>query len=113
MEYEAACNRLRDDVAALLLALERPGFNATSLAASATQHLADALHHASGSPDDARWNGALSSLARFVDRCSHSPRASHTQAFASLSGFLIENGLPLVSRDGEPRPWRAASRRAA
>lgn len=91
MGYEAACNHLRDDVATVLLALERPALATASHAASATYHLTDALHHAAGDPNDARWGSALSSLARFLKECSRSPRATHTAAFASLERFLTEN----------------------
>ena len=107
LEYEAACDRLCDDVATVLLALERPAFAATSLAATATFDLADALHHAAGKPNDARWDAALSSLARFVDVSSRSRRASHTEAFASLHAFLGENvSEPRASKAAPCRPSR-------
>lgn len=91
MEYEPACDRLRDDIATVLFELERPALAATSLAATATYHLADALHHAAGAPNDARWDAALSSLAQFVDVCARSPRASHGEAYRSLRAFVGEN----------------------
>ena len=100
LEYESACNRLRDDIAAVLFELEHPAIAATSLAATATYHLADALHHAAGRPDDARWEAALSSLARFVDVCSHSARASRCEAYLTLRGFVREN-----AKVTEQLPW--------
>lgn len=96
LEYESACNRLRDDIATVLFELEHPALAATSLAATATYHLADALHHAAGDPNDARWDAALSSLARFVDVCSHSPRASRCEAYGTLRAFVGENAEAAV-----------------
>lgn len=91
MEYELACERLRDDIASVLLDMERPTLSATSLAAAATHDLADALHHAAGHPNDRRWDVALLSLDRFIDVCRRSPRALRSQSFVSLRAFLDEN----------------------
>lgn len=109
MEYEAACNRLRDDVATVLIALDRPALAATTLAATATYHLADAIHHAAGSPSDARWDAALSSLARFVDLSSQSRRAAHTDAFAALNAFLAENALATATASAGERTASVAA----
>jgi hypothetical protein len=111
LEYESACNRLRDDIATVLLELERPAIAATSLAATATYHLADALHHAAGAPNDGRWEVALSSLARFVDVCSRSARASRCDAYATLRAFVGENAnAPRVSAQPRHRAARATRR---
>lgn len=91
MEYELACERLRDDIASVLLEMGRPTLDATSLAAAATHDLADALHHAAGRPNDRRWDVALFSLDRFIETCKRSPRAVRSQSFVTLSAFLDEN----------------------
>ena len=72
MEYELACESLRDDVASALLELERPTIVAIARAAAATRDLADAIHHAAGHPDDARWDLALASLEDFIEICNGS-----------------------------------------
>lgn len=91
LEFETACNHIRDNIAYLLSDVGRPSHAAVSLAAQATRDIADALHHASGNPDDARWYAALSSLERFIGECERSPRAVRTRAFAELRSFLDEN----------------------
>lgn len=95
MEYELACKNLRDEVAAALLELERPTIVATARAAAATRNLTDAIHHAAGHPDDARWELALASLEDFIDICNGSSRASRSRAVRALRGFLEENALTL------------------
>lgn len=95
LEYELACDRLRDDIADALLEIGRPTLSAASLAAAATHDLADALHHASGNPYDARWDAALTSLEDFVDLCRRSPRALGSEAFVRLRAFLQENAIPV------------------
>ena len=91
MEYELACDSLRDHIASALLELERPTLVAAARAAAATRDLADAIHHAAGRPSDARWGAALTSLESFIDICRLSPRVSRSRAFASLRAFLKEN----------------------
>lgn len=112
LEYESACNRLRDDIATVLFELEHPAIALTSLAATATYHLADALHHAAGQPDDTRWEAALSSLARFVDVCSHSPRASRCEAYLTLRGFVGENANVTAQLPWSDRVEEFGNRRA-
>lgn len=56
MRYEAACAKIRDDIARLLLDLTPRTSAATYSAARATRDIADALHHAAGRPDDYRWS---------------------------------------------------------
>jgi hypothetical protein len=91
LEYERACSHLCDNIASALFALQTPTLGAASLAAAATRDLSDALHHAAGHPDDARWEAALSSLERFIGICERSQRASRTASFAALRAFLDEN----------------------
>jgi hypothetical protein len=93
LEYELACDRLRDDIADALLELGWPTPGATSLAAAATHDIADALHHAAGSPYDARWDEAITSLEGFVEICKRSPRALRSEAVVRLSAFLEENTI--------------------
>jgi hypothetical protein len=95
VEYELACESLRDDVASALLELERPTIVAIARAAAATRDLADAIHHAAGHPDDARWDLALASLEDFIEICNGSSRASRSPAVRALRAFLEENALRL------------------
>lgn len=95
MEYELVCESLRQDITKALLELERPSIVAAARAAAATRDLTDAIHHAAGHPNDARWDAALVSLGDFVDLCTYSPRASRSQAFTSLRSFLDENARTL------------------
>lgn len=97
MEFERACDRLRDDIAQALLEMGRPTLHATSLAAAATYELADALHHAAGHPDDARWYDALNSLERFIDVGRRSPRAVRSEAFVRLRAFFDENSVAALA----------------
>jgi hypothetical protein len=91
MQYEAACAKIRDDIARLLLD-QRPRTSATTYsAARATRDIADALHHAAGQPDDPRWGVALGSLATFLEHCAASPVARTSGALGELRGFLEEN----------------------
>lgn len=91
MEYEVACDRLRDDIAQVLVEMDRPKCAATALAAAATYELSDAFHHAAGSPGDARWDVALLTLETFVDAAGRSARALQSDALATLRAFLDEN----------------------
>ncbi|MBV8489769.1 MAG: hypothetical protein JO199_04490 [Candidatus Eremiobacteraeota bacterium] len=98
MEYESACTRIRDAVANLLVATGRPTLHATSLAAAATQDIADALHHAAGRPNDRRWFAAVTSLERFVEYCARSSPAANSADFAELRAFVSENRPLAVER---------------
>ena len=91
MEFEYACNQIRDDIAQLLVELGRPSPHAMFAAARATGDLAAALHHAAGMPDDARWNEAFASLENFLEFCAASPRAARSAAMFGLRAFLEEN----------------------
>ena len=91
MEYESACDALCDNITTVLLAMGRPTRRATFVAARATHLLADALHHAAGTPSDPRWTAALGTLGEFVDVVSYLPSAKSLPAFASLREFLEEN----------------------
>lgn len=91
VEYEVACDRLRDDIAQLLVDMDRPNRAVAAMAAAATYELADAFHHAAGSPGDARWDVALLSLEAFVNTAGRSARAPQSDAFATLRAFLDEN----------------------
>jgi hypothetical protein len=91
MEYEVACNQIRDDITTLLLELRPVTTGAAYAAACATRNVAAALHHASGRPDDPRWTAALTSLHAFLEYCEASPKMSASAALLELRGFLEEN----------------------
>jgi hypothetical protein len=91
MQYEVICNRIRDNIAGLLLELHPPTSAAAYAAACATQTIAAALHHASGAPDDPRWSAAHTSLCEFLEYCDASAAMSRSAAFLELRGFLEEN----------------------
>jgi hypothetical protein len=98
MQYEVACNRIRDNIAGLLLELHPPTSGAAYAAACATQTIAAALHHASGAPDDPRWSAALTSLHEFLEYCDASRKTGGSAAFLELHGFLEENADLAASR---------------
>jgi len=98
VEHELACDRIRDDIAALLFELERPTSRAAFAAARATGDIADALHHASGTPDDPRWYDALASLEEFLVLCTASSRVGGSPAMSSLRSFLQENAVDRVQQ---------------
>jgi hypothetical protein len=91
MEYEAACDRIRENIATLLVELGRATPRATFAAARATREIAEALHHAAGAPDDDRWYGALASLETFVNIYDTSSRPAPSSALGELRSFLDEN----------------------
>lgn len=91
MEYEAACDRICDNIALLLVDMGRPPARATFAAARATRGIADALHHAAGAPDDERWYDALVNLETFVNIYDTGPRRSQPAALHELRAFLDEN----------------------
>src|SRR5579863_3634926 len=88
MQYEVACDRIRDDITTLLLELRPPTTGAAYAAACATRNVAAAFHHASGVPDDPRWTAALESIQVFLEYCDASPKKS---ALLELRSFLEEN----------------------
>jgi hypothetical protein len=102
MEYEVACNQIRDDITTLLLELRPPTTGAAYAAACATQNVAAALHHASGRPDDPRWTAALTSLQAFLEYCEASSNMRNSAARLELRRFLEEN-----TDDQAPVPQRA------
>jgi hypothetical protein len=91
MQYEVACNQIRDDITALPLELRPPTTGAAYAAACATRNVAAALHHASGVPDDPRWADALTSLETFLEYCEASPKTRESDALLELRGFIAEN----------------------
>ena len=95
MEYETACDRICHNIATLLIEAGRPTPRAAFAAASATREIADALHHAAGLPDDARWHRAFDSLETFVNIYDVAARGvapnARSGALAELRGFLAEN----------------------
>ncbi|MGB8519833.1 MAG: hypothetical protein WCD38_06670 [Candidatus Tumulicola sp.] len=98
MEYEAACDRLCDDIAHLLLDVPRvPIVRAAFAAGRATQDLADAFHHAAGLPDDSRWSEAVESLEHFLDIFSESKVEGATE-LRELRRFVAENADALSPR---------------
>ena len=93
MEYEVACNQIRDDITTLLLELRPPTTGAAYAAACATQNVAAALHHASA---------ALTSLQAFLEYCEASSNMRNSAARLELRRFLEEN-----TDDQAPVPQRA------
>lgn len=91
MEYEAACDRICDNIASLLVDMGRPTARATFAAARATRGIADALHHAAGAPEDERWYDALTDLETFVNIYDGGPQPSAPAALGELRAFLDEN----------------------
>ncbi len=89
MQYETVCRRIRDDISGLLLELRPPTSGAAYSAACATRDISDALHHASGLPDDPRWAVAFTSLELFLDYYAAFPKDS--AALLELRSFLEEN----------------------
>ena len=91
MEYETACDRLRDDISHILLDFPRPPMVRAAYAAGrATQDLAAAFHHAAGLPNDRRWLDAVESVEHFLDVCSES-RIEGTAELRELRRFVAEN----------------------
>jgi hypothetical protein len=91
LEYEAACDRICDNIATLLVEMGRPTPRASFAAARATRGIADALHHAAGAPEDERWSEALVSLETFVNIYDTGARNTHAPALVELRDFLDEN----------------------
>ena len=91
MEYEAACDRICDNIASLLVDMGRPTARATFAAARATRGVADALHHAAGAPEDERWYDALADLETFVSIYDNVRQPSPPAALSELRTFLDEN----------------------
>jgi hypothetical protein len=91
MQHEIACNRICDSITSLLLELRPRTSGSTYAAACATRDIADALHHAAGFPEDARWPVALTSLELFLGYCDASPKTRDSEAFLELRRFLEEN----------------------
>jgi hypothetical protein len=91
MQFEVACNRIRDAITTSLLEMRPPTSGAAYAAACATQNVAAAFHHASGIPDDPRWTVALASLQAFLEYCDAFPRMSASAALLELRGFIAEN----------------------
>ena len=98
MEYEAACDRLCDDIAHLLLDVQRPPIVRVAYAAGrATRDLATAFHHAAGLPNDRRWSDAIESLEHFLDVCNES-RIEGSAELRELRRFVAENADSLSPR---------------
>ena len=91
MQYEVACNQIRDAITTLLLELRPPTTGAAYAAACATRNVAAALHHASGRPDDPRWTAALTSLQAFLEYFDAYPKSGESVALLELRGFIAEN----------------------
>lgn len=98
MEYEAACDRLCDDVSHILLDVARPPIARVAYAAGrATRDLAAAFHHAAGLPNDRRWSDAVESLEHFLDVCSES-KIEGMAELHELRRFVAENADALLPR---------------
>jgi hypothetical protein len=91
MQYEAACDRICDNITRLLLELRPRTSGAAYSAASATRGIAAAFHHASGTPEDPRWRGAFEHLEDFLDVCDRYPNLRSSAETLELRGFLEEN----------------------
>ncbi len=91
MQYEAVCTRICNDITQLFLELTPQTSAAAYAAAAATRDIAAAFHHASGRPQDARWEIALTSLEFFLDYCNASAKLHGSLTFLELRNFLEEN----------------------
>ena len=91
LQYETACNKIRDDIAALLLGPRSPTTGSALAAARATRDVADAMHHAAGRPNDALWANAVVSLRRFLELCGSPSRATELAPLLELRRFVEEN----------------------
>ncbi|MGA7356213.1 MAG: hypothetical protein WBW76_12365 [Candidatus Cybelea sp.] len=56
------------------------------------------MHHAAGTPQNARWRDAIDTLNRFLDFCDGSPRLTGSPALLDLHAFVAENADLLPSR---------------
>jgi hypothetical protein len=101
VNYETACHRVCDEIADLLVDLRPSTCAPVFAAASATRNLAAAMHHAAGSPQNARWRAAIESLDRFLAFCDGSARLKGSRALLELRGFVKENADLLPSRSEE------------
>ncbi|HTU82125.1 MAG TPA: hypothetical protein VMF61_08350 [Candidatus Acidoferrales bacterium] len=91
MEFENACDSICGDIAGLLLQFPRPTPHVAYAAARATRDVADALHHAAGTPADPRWHDAIRSVDEFTALCRTQPRVARLPALAQLRRFVDEN----------------------
>ncbi len=91
MQTEAACDRLCDDIATLLLLVQPATPVAAFAAARATRDVASALHHAAGDPANPRWHDAIESLEHFLNYPARSPEARASSQLLELRAFVEEN----------------------
>jgi hypothetical protein len=59
------------------------------------------MHHAAGSPTNARWRFAIESLDRFLAFCDGSARLAGSPALLELRALVAENADLLPSRSEE------------
>jgi hypothetical protein len=90
LEYDAACDRLCNDISQSLFDGPRPVLRIAYAAGRATRALAAAFHHASGRPEDPLWSDAVESIGRFLEVCDASMLAT-TPALRELRSFVTEN----------------------
>jgi hypothetical protein len=91
LQYEAICDHICDDIAAVLLEMKPTTRIAAYAAARATRDIADAFHHAAGDPASSRWREALGSLERFLDYSKRSPNVLNSTPLRELTAFVEEN----------------------
>ena len=91
MQFEVACNRIRDAITTSLLEMRPPTSGAAYAAACATQNVAAAFHHAAGDPVNPRWRDAIGSLERFLAYSTRSPGVKNLAPLRELATFVHEN----------------------
>ncbi len=91
MQYEAICDHICDDIAAVLFEMKPTTRVAAYAAARATRDIADAFHHAAGDPASSRWREAMGSLERFLDYSKRWLNVATSAPLRELSAFVREN----------------------
>jgi hypothetical protein len=91
VQYEAICDHLCDDIAAVLLGMKPATRVAAYAAARATQDVAAAFYHAAGDPVNPRWRTAIDSLKRFIGYSQRSDGVRNSVPFSELASFVVEN----------------------
>jgi hypothetical protein len=99
LQFESACNRVCEDIASLLIDTRGATRHTAFIAARATRDVAAAMHHASGSAEDALWYEAMTSLEHFLDLCGPLKTLEAAAPRARLRAFIEENVDLLTRQD--------------
>lgn len=99
LQFENACNRVCEDIASLLMDSRGATRHTAFIAARATRDVAAAMHHASGSAEDALWYEAMTSLEHFLDLCGPLKTLEAAAPRARLRAFIEENADLLTRQD--------------